>query len=396
MDDGKKSGTVGPVGGYVELYKKYRPRTWSEVVGQDGVVTDVRGAVANNRVPTAYLFAGPRGCGKTTVAYILAKALNCEKPDGQGNPCNECSTCMMIDSGTCPGVHYISAANNPSVDNIREITNEAYRMSTVRRPVWIIDEMQRLSIPAFDALLIPLENKSIPSTFIFCTTEIDRIPDTLISRMQPRAFRLVPRPVLAELCKRVLGLEGFTRTDDAAYTDAAREDEALPYDQRRHLYSTEMIMRTLHLAGVTSGGGSARQALGALDRMISSPSTNVHDWPGLIAADIFASTQRSPRADAPKALTDIGKAINDGSDAAGLTIDLIGKVREMIVLLHVTDGDDRAARRRLSVAREIGDTRLLRCFDALAVARRDQMMESDARIHLEAAVIRICLLLKAA
>ena len=153
---------------YMDLYKKYRPKTWGEVVGEKPVVDSILTAVKNNALPSAYLFSGPRGCGKTTVARLLAKTLNCTNLDEDFNPCNECSACKAIDSNSFLGVHYISAANNGDIGSIRNILSSIQRRTLgVKRPIWIIDEFQNLSKQAFDTFLIPLEQDSPNALFIF-------------------------------------------------------------------------------------------------------------------------------------------------------------------------------------------------------------------------------------
>lgn len=175
---------------YIELYKKYRPRDFDSMVGQVETVASVRQSIIENKVPTAFLFSGQHGAGKTSLAWIVAKAVNCENLDLEtGNPCNECPTCINIDSRSQLGVSYVSLANNGSVADLRGIVDRAQQKSSVRRQVWILDECHRMSKEAAEALLIPLEDENMKALFIFCSTEPEKIISTVKSRMQQRAIQ---------------------------------------------------------------------------------------------------------------------------------------------------------------------------------------------------------------
>lgn len=178
---------------YQELYKKYRPKNWDELVGQTGVVRDLRREVVARQVPTAYLFAGKQhGCGKTSAAWIMAKAVNCENLDTEtGNPCNKCQTCKNIDKNNQLGVNYISMANSGSVKDANDIIRQAQMSQPIRRPVWILDEAHRMSKEAAEAWLIPLESPNMKALFIFCSTEPEKMIDTVKSRVQQKSFRSI-------------------------------------------------------------------------------------------------------------------------------------------------------------------------------------------------------------
>lgn len=368
---------------YLELYKKYRPTTWSEVVGQDHIVADLKNAVVSGHLPTAYLFAGPKGTGKTTVAKILAKAINCERPDGEGDPCCECSTCKSIDAGTCPGVHYVSAANYGDVASVRSFMEQARRMSVIKKPIWIIDEIQNLSKQAFDALLIPLEDVKMPSLFIFCTTEIKKVPETITSRVQSRAFSLVPSDGLYALCERILEKEGYEKVDnDKWLSDVEAMGPGGQADCKE--YCPALIGRAIKQANVGVGGGSARETLSKLEKLVTNPRVEDKNWGNVIAKDLFK------RHDATRAIFDLGNAIKDGRDARDVTKELVNLVRDMIILLHMDPRKiDASMSRRRGNAEELGDEVLLRCFSLLGEAQRDMQMDDDARIYLEIALIKI-------
>ena len=165
---------------YQVLYRKWRPKTFKDVVGQEHVTTSLSGAVKSGRLSHAYLFTGSRGTGKTSCAKILAKAVNCEHPV-DGNPCNECATCRGIDDGSILDVIEIDAASNNGVDNIRDLREEAnYTPTHAKYRVYIIDEVHMLSTGAFNALLKTLEEPPEHVKFILATTEVHKLPSTIL------------------------------------------------------------------------------------------------------------------------------------------------------------------------------------------------------------------------
>ena len=171
---------------YQALYRKWRPDNFNDVKGQDTIVTTLRNQINADRIGHAYLFCGTRGTGKTSVAKIFAKAVNCEHPV-DGNPCGECPTCKAIAAGTSMNVIEIDAASNNGVDNIRQIREEVqYSPTEGRFKVYIIDEVHMLSIGAFNALLKTLEEPPAYVIFILATTEVAKIPITILSRCQPQ------------------------------------------------------------------------------------------------------------------------------------------------------------------------------------------------------------------
>ena len=224
---------------YTALYRKFRPDNFDDVKGQDHIVTTLTNQIKANRIGHAYLFCGTRGTGKTTVAKILAKAVNCEHPVN-GSPCNECAMCKAIQAGTAMNVIEIDAASNNGVDNIREIREEvAYRPTEGKYKVYIIDEVHMLSTGAFNALLKTLEEPPSYVIFILATTEAHKIPITILSRCQRYDFHRISIDTIAPRLSELLAAEGVEA-----------EDKAVRYVAKK-------------------GDGSMRDALSLLDQCIS-------------------------------------------------------------------------------------------------------------------------------
>lgn len=212
---------------YQVLYRKYRPRVFSDVYGQDHVTSTLKNEIKNGRVSHAYLFTGSHGTGKTTCAKILAKAVNCEH-NVDGEPCNECEVCRGLDNGSIYDVVEIDAASNNGVDNIRELRDETnYAPSRGKYRVYIIDEVHMLSTGAFNALLKTLEEPPAHVIFILATTEVHKLPATILSRCQRFDFKRIQPETMAIRLKEVAGLEGLNLDDDAAVLIARIADGAL-------------------------------------------------------------------------------------------------------------------------------------------------------------------------
>lgn len=226
---------------YQELYKKYRPKDWDGLVGQEGVVRDLRREVTSNQIPTAYLFAGKQhGCGKTSAAWVMAKAVNCEKPNKEtGNPCNECTTCKNINNNNQLGVNYVSMANNGSVKDANDIIRQAQMSQPINRPVWILDEAHRMSKEAAEAWLIPLESPNMKALFIFCSTEPERMIDTVKSRVQQKAFRKITPVDIYKHLQSIVELEDLELTEEQIKSAALEGNGSL----RDALQNLELIAR---------------------------------------------------------------------------------------------------------------------------------------------------------
>ena len=224
---------------YMALYRKFRPNEFEDVKGQDAIVRTLKNQIEADRIGHAYLFCGTRGTGKTTVAKIFAKAVNCEHPV-DGSPCGECAVCKAIAAGNSMNVIEIDAASNNGVDNIREIREEvAYRPTEGRYKVYIIDEVHMLSIGAFNALLKTLEEPPEYVIFILATTEAHKIPVTILSRCQRYDFKRISIETISARLQELINKEGWDV-----------EEKAVRYIARM-------------------GDGSMRDALSLLDQCVA-------------------------------------------------------------------------------------------------------------------------------
>ncbi|CCX85607.1 dNA polymerase III subunit gamma and tau [Clostridium sp. CAG:590] len=213
---------------YMALYRKWRPDEFEEVKGQEHVVTTLKNQITHDRVGHAYLFCGTRGTGKTTVAKLFAKAVNCEHPLEDGSPCNECATCKAIQAGSSLNVIEIDAASNNGVDNIRDIREEVqYSPAEGKYKVYIIDEVHMLSIGAFNALLKTLEEPPSYVIFILATTEAHKIPITILSRCQRYDFRRISLETIYERLMELLGREGIEADEKAVRYVAKAADGSM-------------------------------------------------------------------------------------------------------------------------------------------------------------------------
>ena len=259
---------------YQVLYRKYRPKVFSDVYGQDHVTSTLKNEIKNGRVSHAYLFTGSRGTGKTTCAKILAKAVNCEH-NHDGEPCNECEICKGLDNGSIYDVVEIDAASNNGVDNIRNLREEAnYTPTKGKYRVYIIDEVHMLSTGAFNALLKTLEEPPAHVIFILATTEVHKLPATILSRCQRFDFRRIQPETMAVRLNQVAELEGMQLDGDAAIliariADGALRDGLSILDQcagRNKHITAELVSEVAGLAG--------REAMFKLSECIASHDSN--------------------------------------------------------------------------------------------------------------------------
>ncbi len=246
---------------HVALYRKYRPQTFDEIVGQKAPVTTLRQAVIEGRISHAYLFCGQHGSGKTTIAKVFSRAVNCEHPVN-GNPCNECASCKGILNGTILDVIEMDAASNNSVENIRQIVSEvSFAPSATKYKVYIIDEVHMLSGSAFNALLKTLEEPPKHVIFLFATTEVHKIPATILSRCQRYDFKRIPTELISDRLRYISEKENIDISNDAIKLITAQSDGAL-----RDALTLLDTMQTLQGAGghkITDS--DVEQATGTVD-----------------------------------------------------------------------------------------------------------------------------------
>lgn len=296
---------------YQALYRKWRPLTFADVIGQQHITDTLRAQLMAGRLSHAYLFTGTRGTGKTTCAKILARAVNCENPH-DGDPCGECPACRGILEGSVLDVVEIDAASNNGVDNIRDIRDETrYTPTAVKRRVYIIDEVHMLSIGAFNALLKTLEEPPPHVLFILATTEIHKVPQTILSRCQRFDFRRISPHDIAKRLSEIAAAEGISITDGAANLIARLADGAM--------------RDALSMLDRASGGGPVDEAA-------------VADSLGILGADDAVGLMESLKAgDAAGAVRLIGEYYRAGRDLAGVYDQLLGLIRDMLLVCSAKD-----------------------------------------------------------
>ncbi|MBR4474642.1 MAG: DNA polymerase III subunit gamma/tau [Oscillospiraceae bacterium] len=241
---------------YQALYRKWRPKTFDEVIGQEHITETLKTQVRSGHLSHAYIFIGTRGTGKTTCARILAKAVNCENPVN-GNPCNQCRYCRGIDDGSILDVVELDAASNTGVDNVRDLREEAvFTPAVAKKRVYIIDEVHMLSLAAFNALLKIIEEPPAHLMFILATTELQKVPATILSRCQRHSFRRIPTQQLADYLMHIAARENLKLEEEAArqigrLADGGVRDALSILDQcsGRGSITTETVFETMGLAG---------------------------------------------------------------------------------------------------------------------------------------------------
>ena len=355
------------------LYRKYRPVGFDELVGQPSVVTGLQAAVKNSRVAHAYLFAGPRGTGKTSAARILAKCLNCQRGGPRPDPCGECEACVSIAAGTAFDVVEIDAASNRGINEIRELRERVkFAPSQFRTKVYIVDEVHMLTAEAFNALLKTLEEPPNDVVFVLATTEPNKVPQTILSRCQRYEFRRVQPQDIERRLAEVAKLEGIKVGPHALERIAFLADGAL-----------RDALVLLEQARGFAGSGSIDEAV--LDEAFGAPISDLVEQ----AAQAVATTD-------PKAVLEaIAAAIDRGTDPAWLAKELLRWFRLALLaqvspeVLSSEVPPEAAAR----IAREAGTvprSRILAALRNLSEAI-SQRYSAQPRIDLELALIRVVL-----
>ncbi len=358
---------------YTALYRKFRPAKFEDVKGQDHIITTLQNQIRADRIGHAYLFCGTRGTGKTTVAKIFAKAVNCEHP-ADGSPCGECEICKSITAGTSMNVIEIDAASNNGVDNIREIREEvAYRPTEGRYKVYIIDEVHMLSIGAFNALLKTLEEPPEYVIFILATTEAHKIPITILSRCQRYDFKRISIETITDRMRELM---------DAEQVDV--EDRALKYIAK-------------------AADGSMRDALSLLDQCIAFylgqklTYDDVLEVLGAVDTDVFSRLLRTVIArDVPGVLDVVEELVMQGRELTQLTADFTWYLRNLLLVKtsdNIEDVLDVSTENMMQLKEEAQMVepdmlfRYIRIFSELSGQLR---YASQKRVLLEVALIKLC------
>ncbi len=293
---------------YLVIARKYRPQTFEEVVGQGHVTRTLKNAITQERIAHAYLFSGPRGVGKTTVARLLAKALNCQKgptPD----PCNQCPMCRGIVDGSVTDVYEIDGASNTGVDDIRELReNVRYLPSAGRYNIYIIDEVHMLSINAFNALLKILEEPPAHVIFIFATTESHKIPVTILSRTQRFDFKRIAAKDIMKRLSDIAQQEGITAAD-GALTIISREAAGSMRDAQ------SLMDQVIGYAGGSITEEAVREVLGLTDRAL-----------------LFKMVEALARYDASLAIHNLAEVYNQGYDIVQYYRELVDLMRNLLLI----------------------------------------------------------------
>lgn len=355
---------------YQALYRVWRPQTFADVIGQDAITQTLKNALITGQTSHAYLFTGPRGTGKTSVAKILAKALNCEHLQA-GEPDNTCPICQAINNGSLTDVIEIDAASNNGVDEIRDIRDKAkYAPTEARVKVYIIDEVHMLSTGAFNALLKTLEEPPAHVVFILATTEPQKIPATIISRTQRFDFRRI------------------TSTDIVKRMQFILDDKQITYDER----ALDVIARAAE--------GGMRDALSILDQVLSFGDNHVTvesalDVTGSVAtAQLGEYLQAVQTGEAATALNTVAALLAGGKDAGRLIEDLIEYLRDLLVYQQAPSLVDDTETALLDdhfkpLAEALAPERLYRMIAILNETQQQLRLTNHPALYLQVATVRL-------
>ena len=356
---------------YVALYRKWRPAAFNEVRGQEAIVETLRGQIVTGRIGHAYLFCGSRGTGKTSVAKIFAKAVNCENPEN-GEPCGKCEMCRAVDEGNSVNVIEIDAASNNGVDNIREIRDEVqYRPAQGKYRVYIIDEVHMLSTGAFNALLKTLEEPPAYVIFILATTEPHKIPLTVLSRCQRYDFRRITTEDIIGRLKELAAGEGIEA-----------EDRALSYIARK-------------------ADGGMRDAISLLDQCVAFRGTGELTYEkalealGTVDSDMLSRFLRAMLSDdTDEALAVIEAVRMEGRELGQFVQDFIWYLRNLLLLMTADATSDLLEMSEEDWMRLAGEAKMTDPADLMRLIRlfssvyNDMRTAADKRVLLEVAAIK--------
>ena len=357
---------------YQALYRKYRPQTFDDVSGQLAVTQTLKTQIISGRLSHAYLFTGSRGTGKTSCAKILAKAVNCLHPDN-GNPCNCCEACRAIDSGSCMDVLEIDAASNNGVDNVRDLRDDAiYTPSQVKMRVYIIDEVHMLSISAFNALLKIIEEPPEHLLFILATTELHKVPATILSRCQRFAFRRISQEDIAARLQYVAYQENIDLEDGAArvlarLADGGMRDGLSLLDQCASATTGELTAERVY----TCLGIAGEQKCGELMGYIA-----VHDT--------------------KSALSLFNRLYAEGKDLGALLDEMACLTRDLLVLKTAGNAGITmlsgvaSDQETLALTKALGSGELVRIMERIQTTLASFTRSASRRMDAELCIVELC------
>ncbi len=359
---------------YQALYRKWRPQTFEQVLGQAATVRTLRRQIEAGRIAHAYLFCGCRGTGKTTMAKLMSRAINCQNPN-EGDPCGQCDACRAIMNETTMDVLELDAASNNSVDNIRELLEQVrYPAQIGRYKVYIIDEVHMLSTAAFNALLKTLEEPPAHVVFILATTEPQKLPATILSRVQRYDFGRIPSELMVERMREALSDLGITAEDEALRMVARAAEGAM-----RDAFS----ILDMCVAGAESGritAAQTRDMLGTSDREF-----------------LFDFFQLLAQRDECGVMRKVDELMRSGREPQVFLRELSGHSRSLLTvkavkqdaasILDVTEEDEKRYREQ---AEKFSEARLLKMLDLFMRAEGELRFASTPRIGLESAALHAC------
>ena len=356
---------------YEVLARKWRPQIFEDVIGQEHITKTLMNAIRTNRIAHAYLFSGSRGVGKTSVARIFAKAINCTEGE-PGTPCNKCRSCVEITGGASVDVQEIDGASNRGIDEIRELRDSIkYMPSSSRYRIYIIDEVHMLTLPAFNALLKTLEEPPAHVKFICATTETHKVPITIISRCQRYDFKRIPMVRIIDHLRTIAEEEGI-EIELAGIAIIAREAEGSMRD------AESLMDQVISFAGRKITEKDITDILGIIDRNI-----------------IFETSAAMIEGSSEKCLRIIEKIYNHGHDIKEFYKTLMGQFRNLLMstistqdnLLDLSDRDKKEIQRQ---ARAAGEEKLHAILNFLINREENLKYSSSPRLILETTLIKLC------
>ena len=359
---------------YTALYRKFRPQTFDSVIGQDHIVKTLKNQMKSQRVSHAYLFCGTRGTGKTSTAKIFARAINCTNPTADGEPCNECAVCRDILAGRSVNVIEIDAASNNGVDNIREIREEVkYPPTQGKYKVYIVDEVHMLSTAAFNALLKTLEEPPAHVIFILATTDPQKVPATILSRVQRFDFRRITTETIADTLMGYLKEEGHDATPEAVryvaqLGDGSMRDSLSILDQCLAFFSGEEV--TLE---------KVLDIMGAVDQTI-----------------FFEMTEALAQKDAKKAMTLVEEMMLSGRDVKQFVTEMLQHLRNLLMAATIPDAgmvldlSRENAERLQAAAKVLSPEEIIYFIGKFSDLQSEMKWAPNERILLEVELMKLC------